>query len=290
MSLRNVALLCLAIFLSGCQPGNKAGQPEKPLIVSFEDYAENVRKAQNLSLDIVKKYENGGEPNSDERIKLKEAAVIFDGVADYQPTNLIPYLGAAKIYKLLGDYDSSIQRLQQGLTSMPANADNVQKDTAVEANYVLSSDLYMKRDYVNALNAINNAIKNFPRSPIYLAHRASIYGELRQFDLEEKDLRTALQIDPRHEKSLALMKLLRGSQSDAMLKSAMDKLNKKDYKGVIADATKGLSFAIYEPLFVVRAAALIQLHRYGEARKDMKAIEAINPDSPDLKALKSRLK
>lgn len=274
------------LALLGCGQNSS----ERPLILSDDEYNEYSRKAHDLSFDILKHKDVGSTVTSDERTKLLRSALIFDGMADYQPTNITSYLGAAKCHLLLGQDDAAISRLMAGLKHMPENPNAVQKDSSVEARYLLSVAYFDKHDYPAALKWINEAISMFGSSPIYYSQRAAIFGELRQLDAEQADLELALKLDPHHEKSLALMKLVMQAQSDRYLESATKKLNAKDYAGAIADADKGLDAALYAPLYAVRAAANIELKHFAEAKKDVAALEALDPQSADLQTLKKRLK
>lgn len=281
--------MIVGILLAGC--GSTPASNDQPIITSFAQYEEALQKAEKLSLQHLKDLD-AGEPLTDpDKRDLREAALIFDSLADYQPTNIAPFTGAGKIYQALGADDTAIQRFREGLSTVPPSPITAVLDTAIETHYLLSVSLFNKHRYKEALDEVNRAIQMFSTSPIYYAQRAAIFIQLGNNKAAYSDLSTALQIDGTNVKARRLMKLLLMSATDDMRGSAEKKLNARDFKGVVADATKGLDVAPdYPVLLNLRAAAYLAMGEPDKARADVEHVLRVDPNNPDARNLKKHLK
>jgi tetratricopeptide (TPR) repeat protein len=272
--------------------GKGSDPNEVPNITSGTEYREVLAKAERLSLQHLVDLDNGIELTEVDKKDLREAAVLFDGLSQAQPTNIAPYLGAGKIYQALGNDDAAIKRFQQGLAVVPKDPILAVKDTAIEMHYLFSRSLFNVRHYDEALSEINRAITQLPfGSPIYLSQRAAINIQLRKYKEANDDLVKALEIDPDHKRSKDLLKFLIRSAIDLHQSAATKKLNKKDYKGAIKDCNTGLNMAPNHPqLIALRGAAYLGLGNKAKAKADADTLAALDPNSQDAKTLYKQLK
>lgn len=285
----SVFLIAVAgLSIIGCGPASNPN--DRPIITNFADYEQTLQKAEGLSLQHLKDLDAGQPLTDPDKRDLQEAALLFDSLADYQPTNIAPFTGAGKIYQALGNDDAAIKRFREGLSTVPPKPITAVLDTAIETHYLLSVSLFNKHQYKESLDEVNRAIQMFPTSPIYYAQRAAIFIQLGNNKGAYSDLSAALQIDGENVKARRLMKLLLMSATDDMRASAEKKLNAKDFKGVIVDATKGLDVAPdYPVLLNLRAAAYLALGQRDKARADVEHVLRVAPDNPDALNLKKAL-
>lgn len=269
-------------------PVDAAGNP---IVTNADQYAETLDHAEKLSEQHLLDADQGKEM-SDSAVKdLQKAAGMFDSLANFQTTNIAPYLGAGKCYQVLGNDEAAVKRFQQGLATVPPDPIAAVLDTEIETYYLLSKSLFNLKDYPNSLKAVDSAIKLFPRSPIYLSQRARIYIQQHQYVEAARDLNDAIRIDPSYKLAQGLLKLIGISASDAYADSAKKKLNKQDYAGVVADCDEGLRIAFgYPPLHILRAAANFKLGNKAEAKKDVDAVLRLHPDNKDALALQKLMK
>ncbi|MFI5387100.1 MAG: tetratricopeptide repeat protein [Fimbriimonadales bacterium] len=263
-------------------------------ITNDSQVAGVAQEAERLSLQHLKDYDAGAELSQQDKADVRRAAAHFDSLTAYKSKDIRTYFGAGKCYQAAGNDDAAIKRLRDGLATLPPPPVPAEfNDTAIEAHYVLSVSLFNKKDYEGAMKEVSTAIAMFPGSPIYLSQRASIYVQMRPPKYVEAahDLLRALTIDPQHKRSLGLLKLVGMAASDAFKVAASDKLNKRDYKGVVQDCTTGLGIAPgYAPLLALRAAAYIELGKKAEAKDDIEALRRIDPNSKDAQTLDRQLK
>lgn len=277
------------LLIAGC--GTASGPDDRPIITSFAEYEQALQKAEGLSLQHLKDLDAGQPLTDPDKRDLMEAALLFDSLSDYQPTNIAPFTGAGKIYQALGNDDSAIKRFREGLSTVPPKPITAVLDTAIETHYLLSVSLFNEHEYKESLDEVNRAIQLFATSPIYYAQRAAIFIQMGKNKAAYSDLSTALQLDSGNIKARRLMKLLLMSATDDMRASAEKKLNAKDFKGVIVDASKGLDVAPdYPVLLNVRAAAYLALGQRDKARADVEHVLRVAPDNPDALNLERALK
>lgn len=274
---------------------SRSGSPSQiPIITNAAQATQAAHEAERLSLQHLKAYDAGETLSDLDKADLQRAAAIFDALSTYSRRFIATYFGAGKIYQALGNDDLAIQRFRQGLAAVPTRPDSSTRDTATETHYLLSVSLFNKQDYPDALGEVGYAIKMLPMdSPIYLAQRASILIQMHppRYSEATHDLLVALRADPRHKRSLGLLKLIGISASDAFMQSATDKFNKKDYKGVVQDCTSGLTVAAnYPPLLVLRSASYLALGDRTKAKSDLDALLAVDPDNKDARTLLRKLK
>jgi tetratricopeptide (TPR) repeat protein len=286
------AIAIVALLLIWGALGKGSDPNEVPNITSGTEYREVLAKAEKLSLNHLEDLDNGIELTELDRTDLRQAAVLFDGMIEAQPTNIAPYVGAGKIYQALGNDDAAVKRFQQGLATVPPNPILAVKDTAIEARYLLAKSLFNLKLYDDALKQIDVAIKMLPfGSPIYLSQRAAINIERRKYSEANEDLVKALEIDPEHKRSRALLKLLILNTKSLLRSSATKKLNEKDYKGAINDCNNGLLMAPDDrSLLALRGAAYLGLGNKAKAKADADTLRALDPENEDAKTLDEQLK
>ena len=261
-------------------------------ISSSAEYNAALAEAQGLSLKQMQDYDAGIPIPASAKADLAKAAKIFDRLSELQASNIAPFVGAGKIYQALGQDETAVQRLVQGLEGVPKDPIPAMYDTAIEAHHLLSISYFNLKKYDSALKEETAAVTMFKgASPIYYTHRARIYLELRQYDLAQEDLYKALKVDSEYRPAKSLIKFIVLSRSSEQTELAIKKLNEKDYKGVVDEASKGLEFDPQSvQLLALRCAALISLGDKTKARADLDRIMSIAPASKDAKYLSAMLK
>lgn len=275
-------------FIWNAVSGSQSGGP----ITNAAEYEQAISEAEKLSLKHLEAFDRGEELSAQDKQDLTKAATLFDRMSEVQANNIAPFVGAGKIYQVLGQDEIAIQRLVQGLSTVPDKPIPAVLDTAIEAHYLLSVSNFNLKRYDEALAQIDIAIKMFKNpSPIYLTQRARIKIEKREYESAQADLTNALTADPSYQPAQGLVRFIVISIVEAQTEIAGKKLNAKDYKGVIEAATKGLlSEPLNEKLLAYRGAAYIELGEKAKARKDLEALLGVNPESADAKQLRQRLK
>ncbi|HWA83358.1 MAG TPA: tetratricopeptide repeat protein, partial [Fimbriimonadaceae bacterium] len=248
-------------------------------------------KAEGLSAKHLQDADAGVRLDDVATHDLHQAALMFDALADYQPTNIAPFTGAGKCYQVLGNDEAAIKRFEQGLATVPPNPILAVEDTQIETLYLLAKSQFNLKDYPGALKSIDQAIKLYPQSPIYFTLRARIYVQQKNYPDAVNDLNKSLQLDPNYTLASSLLKLIAIDASDSMTTMAKRHFNRKDYKAAIEDCDKGLRIARgYVPLMVLRAASNLELGHKDLARADVDEVLKYHPDDPDALRLKKLLK
>jgi tetratricopeptide (TPR) repeat protein len=282
-----VVVLLLIWGALGSSDSGEVGQ-----ITSASEYVQRLKEVQKLSKQHLEDFDEGVELTEADKDDLRKSAVLFDRLIEVQPTNIAPYLGAGKTYQALGNEEAAIKRFQQGLATVQKDAPPAVLDTAIEMHYLFSKSLFNLRLYKEALAEINIAIKAFTLgSPIYLSQRASIYVQMRKYKEARIDLLKALEIDPQHKRSQSLLKFLILNAVDEAQSRATKKLNKKDYKGAIAECNEGLRMSPnHLSLIALRGAAYLGLGDKPKAAADADTLEGLDPGNADAKTLRNQLK
>lgn len=262
------------------------------VITSGTEYRESLVKAEKLSLEPLEKLDAGGEITAQEKQNLAEAAKLFDAMSVAQATNIAPFMGAGKIYQALGQDEVAVQRLTQGLSTVPKSPIPAVLDTAIESHYLLSVSYFNLKQYNPALDEVNKAIQMFGTpSPIYLTQRARILVEQRRYEEANGDLVEALKKDQTYRPAQQLVKLLAITIVQDRTDAASKALNRKDYQGAVKAASRGLEI---EPrnlhLLAFRGAAYLMLGKKAEAKKDADLILFVDPTNEDGKVLRQRAK
>ncbi|HVT14384.1 MAG TPA: tetratricopeptide repeat protein [Fimbriimonadaceae bacterium] len=280
-------IIVLGLFLYG----RLGGSSGRPIVTSITEYQETLKKAEALSAQHLIDADAGKEMNDVARKDLRQAAGLFDAMADFQPTNIALFTGAGKCYQVLGNDDAAIKRFEQGLATVPPKPIPAVEDTQIETLYLLAKSQFNQKDYADSLKSIGQAIKLYPQSPIYFTLRARIYIQQKNYPNAASDLEKAIQLDPGYTLAASLLKLIAIDASDMMTSRAKQDFNKKDYKAVVADCDKGLRIARgYVPLLALRAASNLELGHKDLARIDVDEILKYHPDDPDGLRLKKLLK
>lgn len=265
----------------------------KPHISDSSQKAEVSREAERLSKKTLMDFDDGIPVPDSAKKDLSRAADDFDALSEYDAKNIATYMGAGKIYQVLGDDRKAIQRFQNGLAQVPNETLlPAVLDTVIETHYLLSVSLFKVGDMKDSLTEVNSAIKLFGApSPIYLAQRASIYIQLGNYKDANADLMEGLRVDPEDKRSKQLLGFLIRGASDALKQSATKKLQAKDYRGAVKDCTDGLRIAIdYPPLLVLRGAAYFDLGDRKKAKLDLDRLLIVAPDNKDTQTLQKLLK
>lgn len=200
----------VVMLLSNREP---AGPDGTTLINNPSHYTQVLREAEDLVQVPFEMFDSGNDLSDKDRADLRKATKLFESLNQFQPTKIGPYLGAAKAYQILGDYESAERDLQQVLNNIPIyeNNDNG-KRAAIEALYVMSLVKFGQGNYEEAFKNADLAVTAAPKVPNYRLARASAEVQLKKLDDAKADLQAALELDPGHPKAKRLLKFIESAQ------------------------------------------------------------------------------
>lgn len=193
----------LLIWLAGC-----GKSPDIPVIASGSEYEDRLSEAQQISQDILVKYEQGVAISEEEKGRLKEALSIFNGLIAFNPHGFGPYFGAGKIHQILGEPELALVDYKNFVDHAPERPTEEIKQLIAEAYYASGAIYESNGEFDRAYECGKEAVKNFRKNPNYLAFLAS--SELRngKDDLAAKLVAEALSIDPSHGRAKQLQLML----------------------------------------------------------------------------------
>lgn len=218
-----ITLLAGAIFLSN----RTADTPEGiPVITDRGGYIDAVKKAEQLSKDILLAADKGKEPSTEEADKVRECAKIFDGIIRFQPQMVQPYFSSGRCYELIGQKQTARERYEQAIRNKSFENTDFGKIAAVEASYRLAQLVNEEGDYKKALGIAEPAIKEFytltfaddqtaVRNGLaakYYTGIAKIQIQLKAFKEAKESLEKAITFAPGYPDAITLQKFL---QSEA---------------------------------------------------------------------------
>jgi tetratricopeptide (TPR) repeat protein len=206
-----VAFMAAGLLFFGvrsCSTGSGAKEITPPVLRTANEMPETAVQAQKLSQTALEKFSRDEPLTEDDLKNLREAGALLQGIINYEPGVVHPYVGAGLIYRALGAGDKAETLFTRAVNNGRILADEQSKLSVAEAHYNLALIQIERRNYSQAVEEANQAIEAVPNSPNYLSARASAYIQLKKKREAMRDIRTALQLDPNHKRSLGLKKLL----------------------------------------------------------------------------------
>lgn len=203
--------LCLA-GLAGCRGGDQARAIEVPTIRTPAEADNYLIQAEKISKEALEKSSRDEPLSSAEQDNVKEALAYFEGLIAYDPSRYQPYFGAGKLAYALGEWQKSLEYMQQSirLAPPPSKTPPVELVTTIaEAHYVSSRSLFFLQRFDEAAAAANLARTLVKASPDYLIAEASALLEMRKEDEARILVLEALSLDAEHARAKQLAKLLK---------------------------------------------------------------------------------
>jgi tetratricopeptide (TPR) repeat protein len=179
------------------------------LINNMGHYNQVLKETNELIREPFAKADAGEDLTGEDKEALNKAIRNFDSLNRFEPTRVGPYLGAGKALALLGEYEAAELALRQTLNNIPIYENNdLGKQSATEAKYVLAQVRFGQGKYDEALELIDEAVKEAPNVPNYLVQRASILVQLSRPEDAMRDLDAALMLDVDNRKAKQLKRFL----------------------------------------------------------------------------------
>jgi tetratricopeptide (TPR) repeat protein len=201
-----------ALIISGLA-GN-TGPNGLPLIKSGDEYNSTLEKANAILKEEIGKSDQGQPLTDADKAKLHEASKLYDMLNVFNPTKMGPYFASGRVHLMLGENEQAAHDLRQAVDNSvqegSAPADKVRLLTA-DAEYYLAIAYENMDDFINAMPAINLAIKQFGDRSDYRFVRARALIQLKKIPEATTDLETAVQLDPTDQKAISLLKFVRSA-------------------------------------------------------------------------------
>lgn len=193
--------LILAASLAGC--GRPADAP--PLITSGSELKDTLDQARTLSEPALEKSDSGAELGDNDRKRLKDAALLVEGVIGYKPDNFGAQFLAGKIYLALGEHESAAEKLKQSILLVPKDTDVEELRRTLAEGYRLFAIANERMGaYEKAADSAQQAIALYPENPDFRAALASSQIQLGRLTEAKFQISKALTVDPEHRQSLQL--------------------------------------------------------------------------------------
>ncbi|MCL1938378.1 MAG: tetratricopeptide repeat protein [Candidatus Azobacteroides sp.] len=158
------------------------------------------------------------------------------------------------------------------------NALRIEPDHALNAFLLNNLGTIQRREGKNAeaLQSYTLALNRYPKNPIFLSARASLFAEIGDFKNALLDYNMLLEEEPRNE--------------DALYQRALLLLNLKDFESSERDLGKMMEINPQSLYARLGFASLYKIEgRYDDAEKIYNYLESKEPDNPDLYAGRAEL-
>jgi tetratricopeptide (TPR) repeat protein len=209
---RVFVLSICAVSLVGCNRGEQARVIQVPTIRTPAEADNYLIEAEKISKAALEKSGRDEALTSAEQDNVKEALAYFEGLIAYDPARYQPYFGAGKLAYALGDWQKSLEYMQQAirLAPPPSKTPPVELVTMIaEAHYVSSRSLFFLQKFDEAAAAAGLARTLVKASPDYLIAEASALLEMKREDDARILVLEALSLDAEHPRAKQLAKLLK---------------------------------------------------------------------------------
>lgn len=187
-----VCIVCLSIFLSGCQITNRSNSYRHQQIGTNYIQENEIDKAlaeYNKAVEAdptdYLAYYNRGVVYLKYKFKLKEAEEDIDKALELNPDYAKSHVIKGDIYRVKGELDKAMKEYDVAVKLEPDNW------CFYHAKSVLYNQL---KDYSSSLREMNKAIEIEPSSQNYF-RRGWTYYKMKKYDLAMEDCDKALKID-----------------------------------------------------------------------------------------------
>ena len=171
-------------------------------------YYDKLNEVERLSKPIYEKADRNEPLTEDDKIKLKEALVIFKALHEFRPTAFTLPFALGKGHQILGDDEMALQYFRQTEAQLLGSPGALEKATLAEARYLSVDSLIRLGETEAALEAAKLAVDFNGRSANYYVALASAQLQLKRRPEAKKSLESALRIDPHNARAIRLGQLL----------------------------------------------------------------------------------
>lgn len=190
--------------LLGCGRDPSAG----PVYTSDSEYYDKLNEVEKLSKPIYEKADRNEPLTEDDKIKLKDALVIFKALHEFRPTAFTLPFALGKGHQILGDDETALQYFRQTEAQLIGSPGDLERATLAEARYLSVDSLIRLGETEAALEAARLAVDFNSRSANYYAALASAQLQMKRRSEAKKSLEAALRIDPHNARAIRLGQLL----------------------------------------------------------------------------------
>jgi tetratricopeptide (TPR) repeat protein len=194
----------------------------------------------------------------------------FEEAIKINPQEKLYYANKANTLIQLKRYDEAILTTEEALRIDP----NYQsaKDLKATALNERGDSKYRAKDYQEAYQDYEDAIKIKPQKELYYANKAYALTRLNRYYEAILSAEAALMLDPNYQ-------IAKDSKAFALNARGVDKFNTKDYQGALQDSEDAIKLNPQKKLYYAnKAGALIQLNHYHEAILAAEEALSIDPN------------
>jgi tetratricopeptide (TPR) repeat protein len=204
-----------------------SGVDGSEIIRDGDGYVKANQEVSNIALSLFEKADSGKELSEEDRDNLRKAAVKFEAMRGYNPTQVSTNFGAGKCYMLVGDLQKAVERFEQAYYNRlidPQKDDLGVKSTVIESECLIAECLVEMAAYAmsdsnsasqsgdsvgakealvraetyrqKALQYANEAVTAQPNGVRYLAARGSAYLALKKLPEAKLDILKAHKLAP----------------------------------------------------------------------------------------------
>lgn len=182
---------------------------DRPLIKNFVEFEATFKRAQILSQDIMARYEQGQEPQSEEeRQKLREALRLVRGMTDFSPSSFGPLILQGKIERALGDDGAAEQTFMQAANLVPLGANESERVVIAEAYVELGRMQILRGNLARAEEFAKNAQQLAPRSVTVLNLLARVRIQQKNIKEAKALLEASFAVDATNPETRSLIELI----------------------------------------------------------------------------------
>lgn len=215
------AALCALLLipaLAGCRqewPPN----PKPVLIGSDADYAESLKKVEDLTKRPFERYENDIPLSGDDFTMLQIAHVHVLGMINYNPDAFGPRVILAKLLRAINSLDQAIAAYQEAIKLQPFNPSPAQSAVIADIRSDLAELYFNRREFEKAEDEFREAMRMRPSDVGYRLGLVQVLLEARRTDEAKRELAEAERQDAKHPGVAALKVLISGGSSSSSPKA-----------------------------------------------------------------------
>lgn len=196
--------------LLGLAAMNCAPDPNAPPIYrNSAEYVQHLQEVDELTRSSFAAMHDGFPISEEEKVKLKKADKIIDGLIAFKSNNYGPYILKGLTQRALGNREKALRAYNQGLSMAPKEMSTDDLSAIARIHDELTSFYFEDKDFVQAEQHADAALKLLPDEPSLLTNAAGVKIQLNKVDEARALLEHALKEDPKFKMALDLQKLIK---------------------------------------------------------------------------------
>ena len=210
MSLRtSIALGSMFVLMIGC----RQSEFTVPQIRAGSEFEEFSRQTRELTEEPFLQFDAGVTLSDWQKLNVAKAALIFEGMANFDDSSYLTYMGLGRCRFVLGENQEAVEWLSKCIDRCKLD-EQIGKQTAAEAHFLIARCYRQMGEWLKALPEATIATEMIPMSADYWSELASAELQLGMPENAVAHVKKALSLDPTHRYANQLDRLIKAAKKN----------------------------------------------------------------------------